>query len=975
MSIQVHRKMGAFVFVALMALQSQLLVPTGAAYRSSAQHSDSIVDLAPLPNFDIRSLHSHRLDRARVQRKKHELAGQTAMPDDLVLDWNEELDLPNRLLSLKAPLTAPSTEDPAAIARNFVRNNSTLFELAARQLDDARISARDTDIDSGFTRLVLEQRAKGIRVFDSEMLFIIDLDGRVRSASGSFIPELERRAPSRGPALAPEVALSRAALACGAVITSNLSVVRDTLPSRERVVFSSDDVDGRTEASIVYYPVTREDVRLAYQVLLYGVPTEIDSYLVLVDALSGEILRRDSLTCAAEPPSGRVFTGENPVTSVDRTLIALSGDTAASPLGWVTEKRTEGNNARVLFNPEGTTNGGELIQADPQGSFDFPLDLTRSPLDSFKASATNLFYWVNVAHDRFYALGFTETSRNLQVDNVGRGGIGGDPVRAETLRGASASARNNAYFSPSLDGSPPLMAMLMWTATIDGKPAELDCSYDAGVIIHEYTHGVSTRLTGTDTSIGLRSAQGGGMGEGWSDFFAVSFLDDGASSLDAPHTAGSYVTVQPTRGVRSHPYTTRFDLNPLTFGDVACYTEVHAQGTVWSTILWDMRQLFIERYGFETGRRTAERLVVDGLKATPIAPTFLQARDAILLADQTSNGAANQDLIWRAFARRGMGKSALVASPTGYAGFRLLATEAYDVPPEFSAGALVLDDKPPAPAAIGGGESLRLIVVDRDLMDSPSVDVRAINLATNQEAVFTLARETAGRFVGALRLLVPGQDGGPLPRLEAMPGDAISIKYQNLSNEAGTAETVEVRTIAARRVTLYLQDFEQGAADWGFPSNADGTPNWWHVGQWRGAEGSARSLCFAKEKPGKSFALRSSKGVANLPLMDFQSLLRPSIEFDYLFVGYTGTGGPPDALSATAVNIRDSSAQPPLSVIFDVRPSTRSLFDHATIDLRRIETWRAGISFSFLASAADVKRKKLEGFYLDNVRVTALSTR
>src|SRR6185295_4390282 len=111
----------------------------------------------------------------------------------------------------------------------------------------------------------------------------------------------------------------------------------------------------------------------------------------------------------------------------------------------------------------------------------------------------------------------------------------------------------------------------------------------------------------------------GGMGEGWSDFFAVSLLDDGASALDAPHTAASYVTAQPARGVREYPYSTRFDLNPLTFGDVAFYPEVHTQGTVWCTILWDMRQLFVERYGFEDGRRAAERLVVDGLKATPIA--------------------------------------------------------------------------------------------------------------------------------------------------------------------------------------------------------------------------------------------------------------------------------------------------------------------------------------------------------------------
>jgi Zn-dependent metalloprotease len=217
----------------------------------------------------------------------------------------------------------PSSEDPAAIARNFLRTNRSLFELNAAQIDDARISARDTDIRAGFTRLVLEQRVRGVRVFDSEMLLIIDLDGQVRSESGSFIPEAERRTPNQPATLDPEEAVIRACVRMRNQAHIRLSFTREVLPSRERLVFSSDQLDGNTEASLVYYPITRDDVRLAYQVLLYGMPGEIYSYLVLVDALNGEILRRDALTCAAEPPQGRVFTKENPVTSVDRTLMPL----------------------------------------------------------------------------------------------------------------------------------------------------------------------------------------------------------------------------------------------------------------------------------------------------------------------------------------------------------------------------------------------------------------------------------------------------------------------------------------------------------------------------------------------------------------------------------------------------------------------------------------------------------------------------
>ena len=55
------------------------------------------------------------------------------------------------------------------------------------------------------------------------------------------------------------------------------------------------------------------------------------------------------------------------------------------------------------------------------------------------------------------------------------------------------------------------------------------------------------------------------------------------------------------------------------------------------------------------GNIVALQLVMDGLKLQPCNPTFLDARDAILLADQNTNAGANQCLIWRAFAKRGMG--------------------------------------------------------------------------------------------------------------------------------------------------------------------------------------------------------------------------------------------------------------------------------------------------------------------------------
>ena len=52
------------------------------------------------------------------------------------------------------------------------------------------------------------------------------------------------------------------------------------------------------------------------------------------------------------------------------------------------------------------------------------------------------------------------------------------------------------------------------------------------------------------------------------------------------------------------------------------------------------------------------QLFVDGLKLQPALPTFVDYRDAVLLADEVNSGGANQLAIWTAFARRGIGFSA-----------------------------------------------------------------------------------------------------------------------------------------------------------------------------------------------------------------------------------------------------------------------------------------------------------------------------
>ena len=163
---------------------------------------------------------------------------------------------------------------------------------------------------------------------------------------------------------------------------------------------------------------------------------------------------------------------------------------------------------------------------------------------------TNLFYVNNVVHDVFYRFGFTEAAGNFQANNYGRGGSGGDAVNAEAQDGGGT---NNANFATPADGSPPRMQMYTWT---DGTPAR-DGDLDNGVIIHEYGHGISSRLTGGPANVGClgNSEQ---AGEGWSDWFALMLTMQSGVEPAGGRGMGTYALGQPTDGpgIRTQKYST-----------------------------------------------------------------------------------------------------------------------------------------------------------------------------------------------------------------------------------------------------------------------------------------------------------------------------------------------------------------------------------------------------------------------------------
>ena len=208
-------------------------------------------------------------------------------------------------------------------------------------------------------------------------------------------------------------------------------------------------------------------------------------------------------------------------------------------------------------------------------------------------------------------------------------------------------------------------------------PGIRDGDFENGIIIHEYWHGISNRLTGGPAVNCLSGNEQ--AGEGWSDYFAISMLLDPA--LDDPNQGrgmGPYALFQPDRhgaGIRPRPYSRNMAIQPFTYDSIktggwldgASLALPHGLGHGWAAVLWDLDWDLIDKYGFnpnlyaswnEGGNLRAIQYVTDGLKMQGCGPGLVVARGAIVAATEALGG-ADTCTVWATFARRGLGYSAV----------------------------------------------------------------------------------------------------------------------------------------------------------------------------------------------------------------------------------------------------------------------------------------------------------------------------
>ncbi|MGH1516157.1 T9SS-dependent M36 family metallopeptidase [Chryseobacterium sp. JK1] len=264
---------------------------------------------------------------------------------------------------------------------------------------------------------------------------------------------------------------------------------------------------------LVYTSDESGNLRLAYEYTLEE-PKSPNYWNILVDANNGNILLKNNLTVSCNfHPDAYSYSADSDHNHADHfqnTLIGpqnlfveknstlLSPDNAtyrvfplpiesatfgsrslvtnpwllnASPEGWHSDAVnhytvTRGNNVFAYEDVAGTAltppayNTGTPADGGATRSFDFPFTINDTPANNRNAAITNLFYMNNKVHDIFYQFGFTETARNFQQNNFGKGGVDDDSVFAEAQDG---SGLNNANFSSPEDGFNPRMQMYLWS--------------------------------------------------------------------------------------------------------------------------------------------------------------------------------------------------------------------------------------------------------------------------------------------------------------------------------------------------------------------------------------------------------------------------------------------------------------------------------------------------------------------------------
>ena len=753
------------------------------------------------------------------------------------------------------------SQSPETQALAHLRANLKDYQLAATDLTELKVTDQYTSADGNLTHVYIQQQYQGMDIFGAVASVHISRDPDTIFHRNQLINHLDQRVHTHSPNLSPVDAIQKAALHVALDISQALQPYGDPIGLNQSVRYTHGGISQEPIAvELAWQSDEAGNLFLVWSVRIY--PHAGDHWWTIqVDATEGDIrgqydwvhhdnweaphtsgilnkewTESSSLNTTPYTPypiplispiplippiSPTPILGEQyrvlpfPIESPNhgtRQLLSNPADPTASPYGWhdvdgiagsdYTVSR--GNNVDAYLDTGDNNNpvNGNADRADGGISldFDFAFDDTQAPSTYQSASLTNLFYWNNVLHDVLYQYGFNEAAGNFQFNNYGKGGAGNDAVRAEAQDGGGT---NDANFSVPPDGFPPRMQLYLWNQTTPERAGEMD----NGIVIHEYAHGLSTRLIGGPSN-SFCLLNGEQMGEGWSDWLGLLLTIQAGDTRTDSRALGTYALGQATNGPgnRPTPYSTDFLVNSFTYGDLPSQSAPYGVGYGWATILWEMTWDLIDAYGFDPdwyagtgGNNIALQLVIDGLKLTSCNPGFVDARDAILQADALTYGGQYNCLLWQSFSRRGLGVHAEQGSSYDLTD----GVESFELPPvcvkELQADLTVSPD-----SLIAAGDVLQASITVRNRTDDPLTQV-VVSAPVPPNSTYVPASASHGG----------SESGGTIsfPGISLPAGDSIERSFQLQINPSKFTSKV------------FEDDEESGTGKWA-TSIGSGSQTW-----------------------------------------------------------------------------------------------------------------------------------------------------
>jgi extracellular elastinolytic metalloproteinase len=636
-------------------------------------------------NRDTRNHAFNRVSPAMFEALVLEAPAGIALVDGV----NRSTGSAARVVSLEASAEPEIMQNDALLVRRALQHVSDLSTVMGFDAVQTPAFVADPSVartSSGVAAVHMSQTHRGVPLFHMNRTVVFSRDGRIVDAAGESVgvPEDTDITPKIG---AKEALLTAARYVTAPAFEENLTdgygeplqlptVALDEYTDPEvlasfssptrATVFDKGPFEETPKVQLVLF-YSAPEFHLAWEVMLTfrGFNAQ---YLVIVRADEAEddpaILYAANTLVAIRAVQARVYTSRPATDGTDaRTLVpcprlrtdypleARPDLAQAFPFDWVGDSvsATLGNSVVAVQGFTASSFSG--IAGDESLLFD-PVD----PLGN-EQKITNIFYYCNFMHDFFYMLGFDEKAGNFQQIDVGSTGRGGDPVIARAHPGAVTGTANMATRADGVRAN-----MNMGLLTRAGRHT----AFDADVVFHEYTHGVSNRLVGGKLdALALNAPQSRGLGEGWSDYFALSIAN--FASANERVVLGDWVAANP-RGIRSAPYDEHY---PNTFAallNVSFSQDEHRSGEIWCAALMQMTRNFVAALGDKPrAYRLSWQIVFDGFKLTPAQPSFLDARNGILnalcgLGD--GNPLTNAELgvciaaFWRAFAKFGLGLNA-----------------------------------------------------------------------------------------------------------------------------------------------------------------------------------------------------------------------------------------------------------------------------------------------------------------------------